>query len=133
MSEANKQIVRNLYGAIGAGDLDGFLKLLAEDVEWYFIGSHRFAGTLRGKQQIVDDLIANLGNELEGPISLEIRQLIAEGDKVVAEMQGTSRGKNGKDYNNTYNIILTVRDGLVHEMREYLDTELVTEVFGKPG
>lgn len=131
MSEANKQIVRDLYGAIGSGDLDGFLNLLAEDVEWYFIGSHRFAGTLRGKQQIVDDLIAILGNELEGPISLEIRQLIAEGDKVVAEMQGTSRGKNGKDYNNTYNIILTVRDGLVHEMREYLDTELVTEVFGK--
>ena len=100
-------------------------------MEWFFIGSHRFAGTLKGKDQIMNDLFNVLGDQLEGTgISLEIKQLIAEGDKVVAEMQGTARSVSGKDYNNTYNIILTVKDGLIREMREYLDTELVTEVFG---
>ena len=79
----------------------------------------------------MNDLFNVLGDQLEGTgISLEIKQLIAEGDKVVAEMQGTARSVSGKDYNNTYNIILTVKDGLIREMREYLDTELVTEVFG---
>jgi ketosteroid isomerase-like protein len=86
---------------------------------------------MKGKEQIVNDLFNVLGDQLEGTgISLEIKQLIAEGDKVVAEMQGTSRSVSGKDYNNTYNIILTVKDGLITEMREYLDTELITEVFG---
>ena len=86
---------------------------------------------MKGKEQIENDLFSVLGDQLEGTgISLEIKQLIAEGDKVVAEMQGTSRSVSGKDYNNTYNIILTVKNGLITEMREYLDTELITEVFG---
>jgi len=131
MSENNKNVVRNAYAAISKGDLDGFLNLLADDVQWYFIGSHRFAGTHNGKDEIVSNLLNNLAADLEGMIELEIKQLIAEGDKVVAEMLGRARSKSGKDYNNTYCIILTVRNGLIHDIREYLDTELVTEVFGK--
>ena len=131
MSEENKKVVRDAYSAISKGDAEGFFSKLSDDVEWFFIGSHRFAGILKGKNQIINDLFNVLGDQLEGTgISLEIKQLIAEGDKVVAEMQGTARSVSGKDYNNTYNIILTVKDGLIREMREYLDTELVTEVFG---
>ena len=131
MSNANKKVVRDAYTAISSGDAEGFFDRLSDDVEWYFIGSHRFSGTMKGKEQIVNDLFNVLGDQLEGTgISLEIKQLIAEGDKVVAEMQGTSRSVSGKDYNNTYNIILTVKNGLITEMREYLDTELITEVFG---
>ena len=131
MSNANKKVVRDAYTAISSGDAEGFFDRLSDDVEWYFIGSHRFSGTMKGKEQIENDLFSVLGDQLEGTgTSLEIKQLIAEGDKVVAEMQGTSRSVSGKDYNNTYNIILTVKDGLITEMREYLDTELITEVFG---
>lgn len=71
-----------------------------------------------------------LGDALTGPLQLEIKQLIAEGDKVVSEMQGTSQSAGGKDYNNTYCVVLTLRDGKITEMREYLDTELLTAVFG---
>jgi uncharacterized protein len=130
-TEANKQLVREAYGAINSGDVDGFMNRLADDVEWYFIGSHRFAGTLKGKEDIMNKLVEPLDEALTSMIQLEIRQLIAEGDKVVSEMRGTSKSTDGKDYNNTYCIILTVRDGKIKEMREYLDTELITEVFGK--
>ncbi len=129
-SEKNKALVREAYGAISAGDVDGFMDRLADDVEWYFIGSHKFGRTFRGKDDIMSNLFESLGSVLTSTIQLEIKQLIAEGDKVVSEMQGTSRSTDGKDYNNTYCIILTVTDGKIQEMREYLDTELVTEVFG---
>lgn len=130
-TESNKQLVRELYAAISGGDVEGFVNRLADDVEWYFIGTHRFAGTLKGKDAIMKQLFEPLGDALTATISLDIKQLIAEGDKVVSEMQGSARSKDGKDYNNTYCIILTVRDGKVREMREYLDTELVTQVFGR--
>jgi uncharacterized protein len=130
-AEDNKQVVREAYAAISGGDVDGFMSRLADDVEWYFIGSHRFAGTLKGKDAIMSDLFGPLGEALTSTIQLGIKQLIAEGDKVVSEMQGTSKSIGGKDYNNTYCIILTVKDGKIKEMREYLDTELVTEVFGR--
>ena len=129
-TDANKQVVRRLYSAISAGDAEAFMNHMTDDVEWYFIGSHRFAGAMKGKEDIRKKLLEPLGNELTGLIQLEIKQLIAEGDKVVAEMQGTSKSTAGKDYNNTYCIILTVKDGKIREMREYLDTELVTAVFG---
>jgi len=129
--ETNKQIVRDTYAAISRGDVEGFMNRLADDVEWYFIGTHRFAGTLKGKDAIMKQLFEPLGDALTSTISVDIKQLIAEGDKVVAEAQGTSRSKDGKDYNNTYCIILTVRDNKIREMREYLDTELVTQVFGR--
>ena len=132
MVEKNKNIVREAYAAISKGDAERFLGFLRDDIEWYFIGSHRFSGTMKGKEQIIEELFSVLGGELEGDgIRLEIRQLIAEGNKVVAEMLGTARSTAGKDYNNTYNLILTLEDGLITEIREYLDTELVTEVFGR--
>ena len=132
MVEKNKNIVREAYAAISEGDAERFLGFLRDDIEWYFIGSHRFSGAMKGKEQIIEELFSVLGDELEGDgIRLEIRQLIAEGNKVVAEMLGTARSTAGKDYNNTYNLILTLEDGLITEIREYLDTELVTEVFGR--
>jgi len=129
--EDNKQIVRDAYAAISRGDVEGFMNRLADDVEWYFIGTHRFAGTLKGKDAIMTQLFVPLGDALTATIALDIKLLIGEGDKIVAEMQGRSQNKDGKDYNNTYCIILTVRDGKIREMREYLDTELVTQVFGR--
>lgn len=129
--ETNKQIVRDAYAAISGGDVEGFMNRVADDVEWHFIGTHRFAGTLRGKDAIMKQLFEPLGDALTATIALEVKQLIGEGDKVVAEMQGTSKSKDGKDYNNTYCIILTLREGRIREMREYLDTELVTQVFGR--
>ena len=77
MSEENKKIVRDAYSAISKGDAEEFFGKLSDDVEWFFIGSHRFAGTLKGKDQIMNDLFNVLGDQLEGTgISLEIKQLI---------------------------------------------------------
>ena len=129
--EENKQIVLYAYGSLTNGEPEGFYSRLSDDVEWTFFGSHRYAGTFRGREEIEKGLFGSLGELLEGPIKVHIKQLIAEGDKVVLEAKGESRAKNGKDYNNDYCIIVTVRDGKITEMRENLDSELVTEVFGK--
>lgn len=128
--EENKKLVLDAYASIASGESDGFYDRLADDVEWTFFGGHRYAGTFRGKDEIADGLFASLGSMLEGPIKLQVLQVIAEGDKVVLEAKGESRALNGKDYNNDYCIIVTVRDGKISEMREYLDSELVTHVFG---
>lgn len=60
-TEANKQLVRDAWGSVSNGDVDGFMNALADDVTWTFFGSHRFAGTLRGKQELVSKLFAPLG------------------------------------------------------------------------
>ena len=62
---------------------------------------------------------------------MEMVELIAEDDKVVARIKGTVTGKYGP-YNNTYCHVFTVRDGKIVENIEHLDTALIeTALYGK--
>ena len=128
--ESNKEVVRQAYGAITDGNLDGFLDRLADDATYTFFGNHRFARTFNGKTDIVDNLLVPISEVLETNLKLEITNLIGEGDQVVMEALGQSDTKAGGSYNNIYCLVFTVRDGKIAAVREYLDTELVTSVFG---
>lgn len=130
-TDANKQLVTATWGAINKGDIEGFMNNLADDVTWTFYGSHRFAGTLKGKDELVAKLFAPLGEVLEGGIKVHIDTVIAEGDWVVLESHGEAIAKSGKRYDNRYCVVITLRDRKIAQIREYLDTELVTAVFGK--
>jgi ketosteroid isomerase-like protein len=130
-TEANKQLVEGAWGAVSAGNVQAFMNALADDVTWTFFGTHRFAGTICGKDELVAKLFAPLGDILEGGIKVTIDTITAEGDRVIIEARGSARSKAGKAYDNSYCIVITVRDGKIAQVREYLDTELVTAVFGR--
>ena len=127
----NKALVEEAWGMVSAGDGEGFLSKLSDDATWTFFGSHKFAGTFRGKAEIVAKLFEPLGDVLEDGIKVTINSLTAEGDRVVMESKGQARTKSGVDYNNDYCIVITIKDGLIVAVREYLDSELVTAAFGK--
>ena len=129
--EANKQLVRDTWGAVSVGDISGFLGNLADDVTWTFFGSHRFAGSFEGKEELVAKLFAPLGEVLVDGIKVHIDSLTAEGDRVVMEARGEARTKTGDHYNNYYCIVITVHEGKIAQVREYLDSELVTKIFGR--
>lgn len=59
-----------------------------------------------------------------------VNSLIAEGDQVALEGRGEAPKFDGGSYDNTYCIVVTVRDGEILQIREYLDTELATATFG---
>lgn len=128
---ANKELVRNAWNAVSNGDVEGFMNALADDVTWTFFGTHRFAGTFRGKEELVGKLFAPLGEVLEGGIQVRINSLTAEDDRVVVEAKGSAQSKTGQRYDNDYCIVVTVADGKIRHVREYLDSELVTSVFGR--
>ncbi|MGE0484522.1 MAG: nuclear transport factor 2 family protein [Gammaproteobacteria bacterium] len=128
---ANKELVRTAWNAVSTGDSDTFLGALADDVTWTFFGSHRFAGTIRGKDELLNKLFAPLGEVLEGGIQVTINSMTAEDDRVVIECKGRARAKSGLDYNNDYCIVIECSGGRIRHVREYLDSELVTSVFGR--
>lgn len=130
-TEANKQLVRDAWNRVSTGDAEGFMNALADDVTWTFFGTHRFAGTIRGKQELIAKLFAPLGDILDGGIKVTIDTITAEVDRVIIEARGTAATKKGQRYDNSYCIVVTVRDGKIAQVREYLDTELVTSVFGR--
>jgi uncharacterized protein len=129
-SESNKQIVLKGYAALKAGDVASYFDSMTEDVTITYFGDHLFAGTYRGKPDILSNYVPLLLARLDGPIKITVTNAIAEGDQVFVEAQGESRTKDGLSYNNLYGIVLRLRDGKIAEIREYMDTELVKRTFG---
>jgi ketosteroid isomerase-like protein len=130
MSEgANKALVRKAYESMGEQGVSSFMDCLSDDVTWTFFGSHVFSGRLSGKREIEEKLLVPMG-EVVTSFRFHVDNLIAEGDQVVVEGRGEAPTNDGRHYNNTYCIIVTVRDGKITRIREYLDSELVTSIFG---
>jgi uncharacterized protein len=130
ISESNKQIVLNGYAALKAGDVASYFDSMTDDVTITYFGSHLFTGTYRGKADIMANYVPLLLARLDGPIKITVTNAIAEGDQVFVEAQGESRTKDGLSYNNLYGIILELRGGKIAAIREYMDTELVKNIFG---
>ena len=127
----NKEIIHNMFAELSKGNADAFLGTLADDVRFTLIGSTKFSGVINGKQEFIERVLAPLGALLEGGIVMNVDNLISEGDHVVMQGRGKSTTKSGRPYNNIYAQVFRLANGKVQEVTEYLDTELVTSVFGK--
>jgi len=127
----NKELVRNMFAELSKGNAEAFLGAMADNVRFTIIGTSKYSGTYNGKQEVVNKLLAPLGAQIEGGLSISPDNFIAEGDFVAMQARGKAMSKNGKPYNNTYCQVFRIANGKVQEMTEYLDTELVTAAFGK--
>jgi ketosteroid isomerase-like protein len=126
--EENKRLVHAAYTGEGGGP--SLIDLLDDDATYTFFGSHRFATTMHGKQAILDQLLLPLSTALENGITLTIHNMVAEGDQVVFEATGSARTRDGRAYDNSYCMVVRLQDGRIRSVREYLDTELVSRIFG---
>ena len=129
-TEDTRATVERWLELAGSGDINGAMALFAEDAVWSNIGSTRFSGDFVGVQGILEGLIGPLFAELEAGIASDLEAVIADGDRAVVLSSGKARTHTGKDYNNTYAQVFTVRDGRIVSVREYMDTALVDAVFG---
>ena len=129
-TEENKKVVRQFYEAGNRGDMETCFGLVADDIRWTNMGTTSLSGAYEGKPELMEKLLGPLFGQLKQGIHMEIRQLVAEGDHVVAVTSGTSETLDGRPYNNSYCWVIRIRDGKLVEVTEYSDTELITSVFG---
>jgi uncharacterized protein len=124
----NKKMVQDMMAAWARGQ-GGFLDLLADDVHWTVIGSTAVSRTYMSKQAFIDGAVKPLGEKISDGIQPTLRDVIAEGDKVVLQWDGRAVGKNGTLYNQTYCWVMRIEGGKVREGTAYLDTEMITQLF----
>ena len=127
----NKKLIQDMFAELSNGNPEAFLGNMADDVQITLIGTTKFSGTFNGKQEFIEKVLAPLGAELEGGIAITPENFIADGDTVAMQAKGKAKTKSGKSYDNTYCQVFQVVNGKVQRMTEYLDTELVTDAFGK--
>jgi ketosteroid isomerase-like protein len=121
-TEKNVQTVKDFFAAIGRGDKEGLLALIAEDIEWIIPGEDwPLAGTHRGHAGLAD-LLRTASKSIE--TSTEPREFVAQGDRVL--VVGFAKGKikaTNKTFEDHFVFAITVRGGKLTNIREYIDTQ----------
>jgi uncharacterized protein len=129
-TQANRSIAESFYRRFDANDIPGVLDLMADDISFWIAGkpgSSPAAGA-HTKEQMAE-MFRRITSRLKGPLHMKIKQVTAEGDRVALEVESYGELLNGRVYNNEYHALLTIRDGKVAAVREYMDTQHVHDVW----
>jgi ketosteroid isomerase-like protein len=122
----NKKLARELVDAMSRGDTQWFLDNYAEDVVVWTMGNTLISGKYDKSQ--VAGFADSIFEAFPLGISFTIHGMVAEGDTIAMETESQGVHACGKQYNNFYHMLVKFRDGKITLLKEYLDTELVTDV-----
>jgi ketosteroid isomerase-like protein len=126
--EANKKLVKEFHEVFSTGDVDNILSYMAPDATWWVAGSFGMSGTY--DVDGMRTLFSGVGDSVKGgAIRLTPTAMTAEGERVAVETESYAELTNGRVYNNLYHFLFVVRDGKIHQVKEYLDTIHTNEVF----
>lgn len=128
-SDENKAVVARFFETFSSGNVQAMLDAMADGGSWWVSGrlegmSGRYDKASFGPLVEGAKAIYKSGGLVITPVSM-----IAEGDKVAVEATGFAELTDGRMYEPQYHFLITVRDGKVFEVREYMDTQHARETF----
>ena len=119
-SDSPTAVVRRMFAAFGAGDLDALLATVHPDSRWTYYGANpRLSAAEFSGHAAVRRFFARILERLE-MTEFNTDEFVAEGETVVifGSEAGTVRA-NGRAFRNVWSQKYVVRDGLIVEMAEY--------------
>ncbi|MCH2170553.1 nuclear transport factor 2 family protein [Myxococcota bacterium] len=124
-TEENRDRVLAYLESIRVGDRALAYAAFAEDATWTTPPSLPWPGFFQGRKAIFDEYFAvDKGLFTTGVESydLENTNVVAAGESVVVEMRHRAVGLDGQRYETDHCLVFEVRDGLIHAVREYIDS-----------
>jgi len=122
-TQENVQVVKDFFAAVGGGDRQRLLALVAKEIEWIIPGEDwPLAGTHRGHAGLAD--VLQKGAEQLETSYPEPPEFVAQGDRVL--VIGFARGRikaTNKTFEDHWVFAITVRNGKLTNIREYIDTQ----------
>jgi len=130
----NLQVVQTFISAIGSGDIQTAMDMLADDVYWESPVSLNpppelsWAKPRRGKQQILE-FIQDMWSAVQ-PYVMDTLAVLAQGDKVIIEGRHQCQVRStGKFYDHQWVQVFTLKDGLIASQLHYYDTAQIVPAF----
>jgi hypothetical protein len=122
-TQENVQVVTDFFAAMGRGDKQGLLALVAENIEWIIPGEDwPLAGTHRGHKEL-ENVLQKASAEIEMTYP-KPPEFVAQGDRVMVVGVATGKIKaTKKTFEDHWVFDITLRDGKVTKIREYIDTQ----------
>ncbi|TDE20801.1 nuclear transport factor 2 family protein [Nonomuraea mesophila] len=139
-SERNRELVQGAWRSFSTRDKDLIASFFAQDAEWLAPSGNATAVALGathhmvGREAIVHFLTVGFPRMFVADVAVDFRGFYADGDVVVVEETMQATLADGNAYSNDYCFIFQLRDGLIHRVREYMDTAKGHRmVFGDAG
>jgi ketosteroid isomerase-like protein len=125
----NKAVAEEFLRVFSSGDVPAILDRLDDGATWWISGkAEGFAGT-KSKEEMGKVLESVVTMYTAGALRVTPVAIVAEGDRVVVEVEAYGELTNGRVYNPESVWILQVEGDKVTSVREYLDTQHAQEVF----
>ena len=122
-AERSRKVVTQWFDDIGAGNAEGAIAAVSEDLKYWTIGEPgviAFSGW-RTKSDWLETLKWFLG-KLPNGLTFNYEIMTVEDDRVAVVMDGRGTLPDGRVYHNYFHNFFRVEDGLIMEIREYMDT-----------
>lgn len=140
----NRIIIDNAFQALASYDPDRISAVLTEDAEWLSPPGNAVAVALGathhmvGRKAIVHFFAQDFPRLFARDVTVTFHSFHADGEGAVVESTLTATLADGKHYSNDYCFVFELRDGLIHRVREYVDTArglrlIVGEVSQQPS
>jgi ketosteroid isomerase-like protein len=119
--DQNIETLNKGYAAFTAGDAEGAMKDLDDNVEWIEPGNSAISGTYHGKAEVADFFL----KLAEQTFTTTPNRFIADGDEVIVLSDITAGGESAHSAD-----LYTFRDGKVVRAENFSDTAMMERVFG---
>ena len=134
--EENVQVVKDFFAAMGSGDKQALLALVAEDIEWIIPGEDwPLAGTHSGHAGL-KATVKKASEKIEMTYP-KPPEFVAQGDRVLAISVAVGKIKaTDKPFEDYWVFDITLQNGKLKSIREYIDTQALaraSETDASPG
>lgn len=124
--EQNKAVVQRFFEAMSSGDVDTIVNTYADDGCVQTMGNTLISGT--NSKENIKKFASSIYDVFPNGLAFTIDSMVAEGDKVAVEARSEGEHISGQTYGNEYHFVFELKDGKLLKLKEYMDTELVTDV-----
>lgn len=118
----NRLLALQYLAFIEAGDLPAAMKLASDDAVFWMpntgdMDKAAFAGFLSAVLPVIRTM------------KLTIRGVTEDGERIAVEVDGRAELANERVYKNHYHFLFIIRNGLLHNVKEFTDTAPAIEAF----
>jgi hypothetical protein len=129
--QENKQAVLEFCAHFKNAAIDDLSAAMSEDATWWILGKpHLFPGAGTKSKADMKRIWGDLFSHMKDGLEMSVIGMVAEGDKVAAEIRSRADLTDGRVYENQYHMLFTLRQGKIVEVKEYADTLLIASMFG---
>ncbi|MBP2329963.1 ketosteroid isomerase-like protein [Kibdelosporangium banguiense] len=128
MALESRDVVKRAWKVFGSHDSELISSVFTEDAEWLAPAGNATAVALGGSSHMVgrDAIVRFLAEDFPRffvrDVTIDFHGFYADGERVIIEETMTATLANGRRYSNDYCFVFELRGGLIHRVREYMDT-----------